>query len=191
MDNKRYLLALALSMGVIVVWSYFVLPPPKPPAPAERSPDRGAASAVPPAQPRGDTTPPTFAPEPTDSGASRTAPGKVASGHDTREEAAAEEEKTVETGLFRIHLGNRGARILGWELKRYLDDTGKPLELVSLAAPKLKCFPLDLEFTDPKLTEQVRSGQLPLLRWSGSGSTQSHDTLRFVVPDRPGGGSQS
>ena len=63
----------------------------------------------------------------------------------------------METGLFRIHLGNRGARILGWELKRYLDDTGKPLELVSLAAPKLKCFPLDLEFTDPKLTEQVRS----------------------------------
>jgi YidC/Oxa1 family membrane protein insertase len=136
-------------MGIILIWMQFVMPPaktpvsvpgkpapaqgnPGPPAPGETPSQAGAVQAPLPAQ---DT-------------AQAVAPPKA--------EATVSEERTLETDLFRVRFGNRGARILSWELKQYQDDAGKPLELVSIASPKLKRFPLDLEFDDPELTKSIQ-----------------------------------
>ena len=155
MDNKRYLLALALSMGILLLWMQFVIPPPKPPAhgpetlatpPAATATGGVSASAAP-------------GPAPTELPAGATAPPARPTGEadaPAREEASEAEERSVETDLFRIRLSNRGARVVSWVLKGYQDDQGRPLELVSVASPKLKRFPLDLEFGDDPLTQQVR-----------------------------------
>jgi YidC/Oxa1 family membrane protein insertase len=150
MDNKRYMLALALCMGVIILWTYFVLPPPKPPVPVDRrsSPAEASPGSAPSSHPEAAAPAPLGAA----SEAPATPPELV-----PKEEATEEAEKVVETPLYRIRLGNRGGRVLGWELKTHLDDHRKPLQLVSIASGKLHRFPLDLEFDDAKLTAKVES----------------------------------
>jgi YidC/Oxa1 family membrane protein insertase len=148
MDNKRYLLALALSMGVLLIWMQFMVPPAKPKLPANQQ------SAAPAEAPRAQAPPSAGAQE------SQT-PEKAAENEavpqvSPRTEAAALEEKVVETDLYRVRFENRGGRVVSWILKQYQDDEGKPLELVSVAAAKLNRHPLDLEFDEPKLTERLR-----------------------------------
>ena len=72
-----------------------------------------------------------------------------------RIEAAQPEERSLETDLYRIRIGNHGGVILGWQLKKYNDDAGQPLELVSPGSAKTKRFPLALDFADPGLTKEV------------------------------------
>jgi len=174
MDNKRYMLALALCMGVIIVWSYFVLPPPKPSGPggarvppATEAPGSDAKATLP-AQPASAAEPSSVS----------EVPAKPSQSVAPREEAQDEAQKTVETSLYRIRIGNRGGRILGWELKTYLDDQGKPLQLVSIASPKLQRFPLDLEFDDPKLSERIRAS-LFVLDVSQIGQGQTRVSFRY------------
>src|SRR5262245_4008693 len=119
MDNKRYLIALALSMGVILLWTYFVIPHPKPPASA---PQTAPSAQV--EQPAGSqTTGPHPGGPDTEAGAGPTAaappdePAAVPEEREVREEeATAAEEKTVETTLYRIRFQNRGGRIVSWQL---------------------------------------------------------------------------
>src|SRR4030095_1258391 len=113
MDNKRYMLALALCMGVIILWTYFVLPPAKPPVPAGRQTSPVASSPGSTPAPPSEVVP--VAPSDVKGEASSTPPGPA-----PKEEAQEESEKTVETPLYRIRLGNRGGRVLGWELKTHL-----------------------------------------------------------------------
>ena len=171
MDNKRYLLALALSMGIILIWMQFVMPPAKPPVPGK--PDQAqttpaqAASAATPSQEGGavqSSVPPAGA------SAAETAP---------KEEAAVAEEKTIETDLFRVRFENRGARILSWQLKRYQDDAGKPLELVNTAAGKLKHHPLDLEFDEPSLTTEIQNALFVVEIAPAQGAGQTRVAFRY------------
>ncbi len=152
MDNKRYLIALALSMGVILLWTYFVIPPPKPPSTATAPlpqqaapPTAGSDSANPPAVPAPGPAAPT--------GTMAPASPEVEA---PAEEAPAATEKTVETDLCRIRVQNLGGRIVSWQLKRYFDDAGRPLELVNLASTKLHRFPLDLEFADADANRRMQ-----------------------------------
>src|SRR5262252_2171282 len=147
MDNKRYLLALALSMGILLIWMQFVVPPPKPrPSAPSASPNAAGTAPEQPSTAQEDAPPLAKPPVP-----------EAAPPSSPRTESAALEEKTVETDLYRVRLENRGGRILSWVLKKYQDDAGRPLELVSVAAAKLNCFPLDLELGDSKLTDAVRN----------------------------------
>ncbi len=151
MDNKRYLLALALSMGIILIWMQFVMPPAKSPVSVPGKPEPTQGKAAPPASGETPSQAGGIAQAPLP--AEEAAPGVAA----PKVEAAVSEERTLETNLFRVRFGNRGARILSWELKQYQDDAGKPLELVSIASPKLKRFPLDMEFDEPELTKSIQN----------------------------------
>ena len=64
--------------------------------------------------------------------------------------AAKPEEFTLETDLYRVQFSNRGAVVLRWELKKYKDAAGKPLELVNTAAAPQVGYPFALEFKDRK-----------------------------------------
>src|SRR5262249_19866444 len=149
---KKFLLEIALSLGVILIWNVFLFPPPRPvparaPATAA-SPTSGGTDANRPPESKAASSAP-LSPAAGAGPSAKTAPAEV-----ERVEAEGEQEKTNETDLYRIRFNNRGARVLSWQLKKWLDDQGKPLELISIGAAKSKRFPLDLEFSDPGLSEK-------------------------------------
>ena len=69
--------------------------------------------------------------------------------------AALETDTTVENELYKIVFTNRGARVKHWILKKYFDDSGKPLDVVQPEAAERFGFPLSLFTYEPALTQQV------------------------------------
>jgi YidC/Oxa1 family membrane protein insertase len=69
--------------------------------------------------------------------------------------AAIETDTTVENELYRIVFTNRGAKVKHWFLKKYFDDSGKPLDLVQPEASARFGLPLALFTYDPSLTAQI------------------------------------
>src|SRR5262249_52781163 len=136
--EKRLFLAALLSLAVLLAWELLV---PKPPPPPPARP-----AAVPTAPATGGQAP--AAPE--KSGAetvSRPLPPPVA--------ASAEETASLEDGLVRATISNRGGVVSSWVLLRHTDEQNKPLELIRKTpgpAPRT----LDLEIPGrPDLTERV------------------------------------
>ncbi len=69
--------------------------------------------------------------------------------------AAMETDTTVENELYRIVFTNRGAQVKHWILKKYFDDSGKPLDLVQPEASARFGLPLSLFTYEPALTSQL------------------------------------
>ncbi|HXH28241.1 MAG TPA: membrane protein insertase YidC, partial [Candidatus Polarisedimenticolia bacterium] len=72
--------------------------------------------------------------------------------------ATAERDIVVDSPLYTVRLTNRGARIVSWQLKRYRDDEGRPLQLVSDAGAKIGVLPLQLQLEDEEATRALRDG---------------------------------
>ena len=119
--EKRVLLAVFLSFLVLFVYQSLVVGPP--PAPEERF------AETPPAQPLSQPTPETVAPQGAVSGSevppalSEPAPEPIVSDETRR-------EIVVESEWIRAKFANRGAVLVSWQLKDYLDEDGQPVELV-------------------------------------------------------------
>ncbi len=62
---------------------------------------------------------------------------------------------TVENELYRIVLSNRGGKVEHWILKKYLDNSGKPLDLVQAQAAERFGVPLELFTYEPALTAEL------------------------------------
>lgn len=126
MDNRRLLLALVLSFGILALWMYFfpTVPPAPPPAatggPAAESPAQPPIEAEP-----GDSSgiPPEAAPSEPAVAAGPAAP---------RELIEADRERTVvvDTPRFRAELSNRGAHFVSFELKEHTSQGGGAVDLV-------------------------------------------------------------
>ena len=118
--ERRVLLAIFLAFIVLYTWqALFVKPVPKPVGgtpPTANSP----ASAVAPAE---GAAPPASAPS--TAAAAPTAPRAAAVVADT-----AERDVRVETRDVIAVFTNKGARLKSWRLKRYLDQTRQPQELI-------------------------------------------------------------
>ena len=129
------LLAFALTMLILLAMQPFLSRYAKqsqPSAPATAQPAAGT-----PAQP------PPITPAP-------------ASGAPAAAKAAATESQTVvETDLYRITFTNRGAQVKSWILKKYDDDKGSPLELVSAQAAEKYGYPLSLWIYDAGLRQRL------------------------------------
>ena len=69
--------------------------------------------------------------------------------------AAMESDTTVENELYKIVFTNRGAQVKHWILKKYFDDSGKPLDLVQPEASERFGLPLSLFTYDSALTSQL------------------------------------
>ena len=95
-------------------------------------------------------------------------------------QAAAEAETVIENDLYRITFTNRGAQVKSWILKKYLDDHGKPLELVSGAAEKYG-YPLSLWTYDEALRNKINSA---LYVASGSGNLTAPAQVSFEYADQ-------
>jgi YidC/Oxa1 family membrane protein insertase len=137
MEERRLLLAVALSLLVLTAYQLLFAPPPGPRTPvAAVSPRPGA-----PAAPASAAAPP--APSPA---AAATPVPTLADSREHRVEAQTEEATLAFT--------NRGARLVSWRLERFRDAGGRPEEMVQTlpGAPR----PLDIETGDPALDERLR-----------------------------------
>jgi YidC/Oxa1 family membrane protein insertase len=137
--EMRLLLAFLL-MGLVLFLTPYIYkapPPPKkpvtPPASAQvaqdQKPATAAAAEAAPAEP---------------------APGQI--------QSSAEQEFVIDTQIYRIHFSNRGAVVTSWMLKKYLDHTGKPLELVNPAAFGKVPPPFSLSLKDQQATSVLNAG---------------------------------
>jgi YidC/Oxa1 family membrane protein insertase len=144
MDTKKLILAVILSVAVLLAYQYFFMPKPAQPAPqaapAAKPLDAPASAAAAPGAAgaaegaadigsllsQGDPAP-APAQEPLPAVAENVA-------------AAGEEMAVVDGPLFTARFSNRGAGLVSFVLKRYKDDAGKPLDLVSASARDMSGF---------------------------------------------------
>jgi YidC/Oxa1 family membrane protein insertase len=138
MEERRLLLAVALSLVVLTAYQLLFAPPP-PAAP------RPPAAASPPPAAAGAPGPPA-APLPAEPAVVATPVPAVSDSRERRVEVQGEDATLAFT--------NRGARLVSWRLERYRDARGRPEEMVQTApgAPR----PLDVETGDPALDERLR-----------------------------------
>ena len=130
--ETRLLLAFLLMGLVLFVTPYLYKPPvgPKPTAPAA-TPQQAAQVTQKPKE--AEAAKPAAALE---------IPGQIASG--------SEQEQLIDTDLYRIKLSNRGAVVRSWELKKFKDHTGKPLQLVNVPALSKVPAPFSVSIKDDK-----------------------------------------
>ncbi len=108
--ERQLLLVFALTFIILIVFQpmlmkYFKKQGPEPlPAATAPAPAAGAVSATP------------------------AAPIAVSPG---AKQAATESDIVIENDLYRITFSNKGAQVKSWILKKFTDDKGRPLELVS------------------------------------------------------------
>jgi YidC/Oxa1 family membrane protein insertase len=95
-------------------------------------------------------------------------------------QAASEVETVVDNELYRITFTNRGGWVKSWILKKYRDDHGKPLELVSNAAEKYG-YPLSLWIYDEAQRNKINSA---LYVASGSGNLSAPVQVTFEYADQ-------
>lgn len=128
--EKRLPLALGLMMLVLLGSQYFFKPAPSAKPVQTKSPNAAARQ----------TAQPSSAPIP----APTSAAGQV--------QASAEGISEIDTDLYKIQFTNRGAVVKSWVLKKYKDETGKPLQLINpWSAGQHVPLPFAVETTGAKL----------------------------------------
>ena len=95
-------------------------------------------------------------------------------------QASAETETIIENGFYRITFTNRGAQVKSWVLKKYDDDSGKPLEVVNSAAAQKYGYPLSLWVYDQTLRNRINSA---LFVPSLPGTVEAPAELSFEYAD--------
>jgi YidC/Oxa1 family membrane protein insertase len=181
MEERRLLLAVALSLLVLTAYSMLVSPPapapamPPPPAAPGTVPLPGTTEAPAPAG-----TPAEASPAP----AALPAAPAVVDPRERRVEVAAPE--------FTVAFTNRGARLVSWTLARYRDARGAAEEMVPAAGAGVR--PLDVETGVAEIDAELRdalyvpsaetlalqAGEPRSLRFDfATGELEAHKTLTF------------
>jgi YidC/Oxa1 family membrane protein insertase len=164
MEERRLLLAVALSLLVLTAYSLLFAPPPAPPTPG-MTPSPATAGSVPavalPAE-------------------ARPAPSNVPA---TTALVADERERRVEVVApdYTVAFTNRGARPVSWKLARYRDHRGDPEEMVPAQGSGAR--PLDVETGEPAVDVRLREALYQASSESVSVSGTEPQTLRFSWSD--------
>lgn len=170
--EKRVLVAVFLSFLVLYAYQAIV-PQPKKPAPR---PAPAAVAADPAAQAGGSAAAASPAP-PGDEGREPVPPA-VAGVQPLVADTAAR-EIVVDLGAVRAVFSNRGAVIRHWELARYLDQAGKPIDLVPAGLPPGAPRPFTLRVSDAALTARLNDALYVSSAPATVDGTSSPVTLTF------------
>ncbi len=131
-QEKRILVAFALSFAVLMVWRMFFMPP------AARTPRPGRPAPLPVS-----TGPQPVVPSPPPARVAATAGSKA-------------REIVVDGGeSYRITLSTEGAVIKSWVLKKYQDAKEQPLDLVDRAACDQLGYPMRLNLSEADLSGKL------------------------------------
>jgi len=136
MQQKRLLLALLISIGILFSWSYFFVKP------TEQQPVKDTTAAESPS-PTASVSPPDATPTPT--------PGSTPVVNQTQEPRRT---LTVKTPLYEAKFDSRGAQVVSWIIKKN-KDSGRDIH--SVASSKNSLVPLEL--VSP---EGLKRGEVPL-----------------------------
>ena len=164
--ERRLLLVFALTFLVIVLFQPILkryLPQPPQPAPAQKE-------SQPAPQPNPSANPPEVAQAQT-----------TASVTSASKQASSESQIVIENDLYRITFTNRGAQVKSWILKKFDDDHGQPLDLVSASAAQKYGFPLSLWTYDENQRNKINS---VLYVPSESGTLRAPATITFEYADQ-------
>lgn len=136
METRRLILAVSLSIVVIVLYQYFFMPKPLPVSRPEVQAE----------QPREAAPADTNRQQPVDLesllGAKREEEPQTAENLEISARRGQEERTiTVENDLYQAVFTSRGAALLSFVLKKYRDDEGQPLDLVSQKADRFGFLP--------------------------------------------------
>jgi YidC/Oxa1 family membrane protein insertase len=143
-QDSRTLLIFSIVFVLIFLGLQYFGPKKKGETPAQVATSSKAAAPQPTSQPSGQL------------GVSNSA--NAAAGPDAAKAAVvalAETTTVVENELYRITFSNRGGQATSWILKKYKDDAGKPLDLVSPKAASKVGYPLSLWTYDAGTRNQL------------------------------------
>lgn len=150
--EKRMLIAIVLTLGLLMLWRAFFAPPPPPPpshtksnivsksAPAEHS-TQGHAPAPP-------------------------APVALAV-----QEGTAAQDIVVENSFYRVTLSSQGGVVKSWVLRKYQDAQNKPLDVVNASACAQFGYPMSLRLADASLAAKLNSALYVASPAASSGAT--------------------
>jgi YidC/Oxa1 family membrane protein insertase len=174
LSTELRLLIAFLLMGVVMFLTPYFLPSSRP---QQKSTATKTAPAAAPVKPAVSSAP----------AAAAASPSTPTAAGGEKIVAEKEEEFAVETPLYRVVFSNRGATVRSWTLKEYRDQTGKPLELVNLAAQKIE-RPFSLLFKNQKPSVDLNAAlwaARPLAGGAGieyefsDGRVRARKTFRF------------
>jgi YidC/Oxa1 family membrane protein insertase len=159
-QEKRVILAFALSFAVLMLWSLLFkrLAPPPP----RTAPSAPAALPARPAPEAKEARPPAPVQLPIMQG------GKA-------------QEIVVEGDLYRVVLDTRGAVVKSWILKKYRDEKENPLDIVNRPACESLGFPMSLGVADAELSKELNTALY--VAKPGNGSLNAPASLEFVYSD--------
>jgi len=193
--DRRTILFVVVSAGFLILWWTIFPPQPARQTQTVRAPGSEPAAQASPGDRAGTGTQTSKSPGPGDSAPSLAGVGGAVAGvpparpevpAGARVEAPAEEEVAIDTPLVGIRLTNRGARVTSWRLKRYLDDAGRPLDLVSHAARSLDHLPLQILLEDPEATKRLKEATYRVNRREGIEAGSAFTEVSFVWSDGRG-----
>ncbi|MGA3166390.1 MAG: membrane protein insertase YidC [Terriglobia bacterium] len=170
-QEKRVMLAFALTFGMLIVWRVFFVkePPPQPkkPAPVASAP---AAPEQPPAVPAARTTHKTTKAAPP-------AALPVVQGSKA-------EDIVVENGLYRVTISTQGAVVKSWVLKKYRDAKNEPLDTVNGPACETLGFPVSVSLGDTALKAQLNQAiyVAEAVQLASGGSASKLSGTKFAPP---------
>ncbi len=170
MDERRLLLAVALSLLVLTAYSLLfpaAPPPAQPPVPAASQP--------------------LATPAPAEAGG---VPSPVAPSATPVPAVADERERRVEVSGpdFTVAFSNRGARLVSWTLGRYKDARGAPEEMVPAAGAGIR--PLDIETGDGRRRRAAQGSALPCVGRNRAGGPGRPGVAALRVQRRPDRGRE-
>ena len=180
-SQQRMLLLLVFFFIAIIALPYF-MPKPQPPAQQQK-----------PSEQTSQTSSGQIQPLPTHGAPAAAIPGQKATPAQTVakapvKQAAAESEFVLENDYYRAVFTNRGAVAKSWVLKKFKDNNGKPLELVSPKISDEIGYPLSL-FSYDKALENKLNQALYVPSSSGSAITFEYSdgetTVRKIFRSEP------
>jgi YidC/Oxa1 family membrane protein insertase len=141
--ERRVFIAICLSILVLYAYQVYFLPPLPPPS---ETAGPAAVEAPATATPAATAAAPATAPAAPVTAADE--PAALVSG-------LVEREIVVTNGVVEAVLSNRGGRILHWRLRDYVDDQGKPVDLVPAGVPAGALRPFSLTVDDAQVTRRL------------------------------------
>jgi YidC/Oxa1 family membrane protein insertase len=173
--QKRLLFAFAV-VFLIIIGSQWALKKYAPAPPEEKQPQQ----SQPQSGPAAGGSQPAASPSVPHGPAASSKPQAASPSAVPAKQAAGESETVVENALYKITFTNRGAQVKSWILKKYNDDSGKPLDLVHQVAAQQYGYPLSFFAYDPGLQAKLNSA---LYVASATGEQKSPSALSFEYSD--------
>ncbi|MGH9342510.1 MAG: membrane protein insertase YidC [Terriglobia bacterium] len=137
--EKRMLIAIVLTLGLLMLWRAFFAPPPPPLSPSHPESSLTSKSKSPSRSP----------------GAASPAPSPHVSL--AVEQGTQAHEIVVENSFYRVTLSTQGGLIKRWVLRKYKDAQNKPLDVVNESACDQLGYPMSLKLEDSELAAKLNS----------------------------------